>query len=56
MPTGLPPSGMTAKKTQYSGWHKDTTGEDLLSGEDNEVPQRNRYIWGNIDFIEGWLD
>ena len=38
LPTRLPPIEGQQKETQCLGWHKDTTGKGLWSGEDNRVP------------------
>ena len=39
----------TRKKYQYPEWYENTTGKGLWSGKDNEVSQRNRYVWRNIN-------
>ena len=36
------------KEIQYPGWHRDTTGKELWSGENDEVSEGNRDVWGNI--------
>ena len=33
-------------------WHKDTIGERLLGGADNEVPQGDRKVQGSINAAE----
>ena len=43
------------KGIQYSMWHNDTIGKGLWSGEDNEVPKRNRDVRGNADFVDNCL-
>ena len=55
-PTGLPPMEGQHRKTQYTGWHKDTTRKGMWIGEDNEVPKEDRDVWGNIEIIGGWRD
>ena len=42
--------GITEKNTRNS------TRKGLWSGEDNEVPQGNMDLRGNIDLMEGWRD
>ena len=44
------------RKIQYAGRHKDTTRKRLGSREDNEVPQRDRNVWGDIDMTDSWRD
>ena len=48
MPTRLPPMEGQQKKIQYPGWHKNTTGKELWSGENDHVSEGNRDVWGNI--------
>ena len=36
------------KEIQYPGWHRDTTGKELWSGENDEVSEGNGDVWGNI--------
>ena len=33
----MPPMEEQQKEIQYPGWHKDTTGKELWSGENDEV-------------------
>ena len=48
LPTRLPPIEEQQKEIQYPGWHKDTIGKGLWSGEDDEVPYGDKDIWGNM--------
>ena len=36
------------KEIQYPGWHKNTTGKELCSGENDEDSKGNRDVWGNV--------
>ena len=44
----LPSMEGQQKEIQYPGWHKDTAGKELWSGEDNGVPKGDREVWGNM--------
>ena len=55
MPRGVPPMEGT-KKIQYPERYKNATGKGLWSGEDNEVFQGVRDIWGNINSMSSWRD
>ena len=48
MSTKLPPIEGLQNEIQYPGWHKDATGKELWSGENDEISLRNRDVWGNI--------
>ena len=39
LPTRLPPMEGQQKKIEYPGWHKNTTGKKLWSGENDEVSE-----------------
>ena len=39
------------KEIQYPGWHKDTTGKELWSVENDEVSLENRDVWENIKWV-----
>ena len=56
MPTQLSPMEGQQKEIQYPGWHKDTTGKWLWSGENNEVPWGDNDVWGNIEMTGGRPD
>ena len=36
------------KDIQYPGWYRNTTVKELWSGENHEVSEGNRDVWGNI--------
>ena len=50
MPTRLSLMEGQQKET-ISRWHKDTTGKELWSREDDDVPLGDGDFWGNIEMI-----
>ena len=48
LPTRLSPMEGQQKEIKYPGWHNGTTGKELWSGENDEVFEGNRDVWGDI--------